>query len=239
MKRIFQTNIWLLLLLIIILGYLINFIAIEVVDNNTLWQQHLTEKYDKKYSEYKDLDIDLSEFEDELKEFEQQSVEDDSYGWDFFYTDSIMVLVPILAVTIGYSISLLILLLFHKRLNIIKYLTIVKVTILSYLIFYVPDLISNIYFLVFKSDYKHADISNFNNYFTTTYYFNKENFSDWLWVIMGDIEPIYIIFPLLIALGLKSIYKQFSLGLLLTYCYLTYFISEIFLEIIMWYLFGF
>lgn len=239
MRKIVKTNVWLLLLLIILLGYLINYVAIEVVANDNLWQQNLTEKYDKKYKEYKDLDIDLSEFKDELKEFEQQPIEDDSYGWDYFYTDSIMVLVPILTVTIGYSVLLLLLLLFHKRLNIIKYLNIVKITIVSYLIFYVPDLISNIYLLVFKPNYKFTDIGNFNSYFTTTHYFNKENFPDWLWTIMGDIQPIYIIFPLLIALGLKSIYKQFPLGLLLMYCYLTYLISFIFLEIIMWYLFVF
>lgn len=239
MKNILESKVILLLLVVILLGYIIDFVALDVVINDTIWQQHLNEKYDKKYNEYKEFDLDLSEFEDELKEFEQQSVEDTSYGWDYFYVDTLAIVVPLFVVIFGFSCIVLILFLFHKTLTTIKYIIILKATTVAYALFYIPDIISNIYFLVFKRDYKMEDIQNFSGYFKTSSLFEKEHFAPWLWAIITDFQLIYILFPALVALGIKIMYKQFSMGLLLAYCYLAYLIAFVFYEIIMWYIFGF
>jgi len=239
MKNILETKAILLVLLVILLGYLINFIALDVVINDTLWEQHLNEKYNKKYDEYKEFDLDLSEFEDELNEFEQQNVEEDSYDLDTFYIDTLSVVTPFLVVVLGFSCLLLLLFLFHGTLNKIKYLIIFKITSLSYLLFYVPDIISNLKFLVFDRNYEIKDIQKFNGYFKTSSFFEKESLPDWLWTTITDFNLIYILFPALIAVLIKIVYKQFSINLLLIYTYLTYFIAFVFYEIIMWYIFGF
>lgn len=240
MKKVLESKTSLLLIVVILLGYIINFIALDVVSNDTVWQQHLNEKYDKKYNEFKEFDLDLSEFEDELKEFEQQSEDvDESYGWDYFYVDTLFVVVPLLVVGFGYSCVLLLLFLFHKSLSGINYIIILKSTIVAYILFYIPDIISNIYFLIFKKNYTFEDIQNFNSYFSTSSFFEKKNLPIWLWTVIDDFQLIYIIFPALVALGLKIIYKQFAVGLLLAYCYLAYIISFVFYQIIMWYIFGF
>jgi len=239
MKRILESKVILLLLVVILLGYIINFINLDVVINDTVWQQHLNEKYDKKYNEYKEFDLDLSEFEDELKEFEEQSVEDTSYGWDYFYVDTLAIVVPLLIVVFGFSCIVLILFLFHKTFTTIKYIIILKATTIAYVLFYIPDIVSNIYFLVFKRDYKMEDIQNFGSVFNTTSFFEKEQFPLWLWTAITDFQLIYILFPVLVALGIKIMYKQFSMGLLLGYCYIAYLIAFVFYEIIMWYIFAF
>ncbi len=239
MKRVLESKTILLLLVVILLGYIIDFVALDVVINDTVWQQHLNEKYEKKYDEFKEFDLDLSEFEDELKEFEQQSIEDNSYDWGSFYVDTLAIVVPLLVVIIGFSCIVLILFLFHKTLTTIKYVIILKATTIGYVLFYIPDIVSNIYFLVFKRNYKMKDIQNFSSYFNTSSLFEKEQFSPWLWTAITDFQLIYILFPALVALGIKIMYKQFSMGLLLGYCYIAYLIAFIFYEIIMWYIFGF
>ena len=147
MSKILNSNTWLLLLLVVITGYTLNFISLDVVMNDNVYQKYLNKKYEKKYNEYKDLDVDLSEFKDELAAFDQQSADvDNSYGWDYFYIDTLVVLIPLLIVVFGYSCLLLLFFLFHKTLNTVKYLVILKVTILSYILFYIPKMLSNIYF---------------------------------------------------------------------------------------------
>ncbi len=71
MKKLLESNIFLIALAIVIICYLITFISNDVVLNDKVYQRYLDEKYEEKYNEYKDLDIDLSEFEDELNQFEQ------------------------------------------------------------------------------------------------------------------------------------------------------------------------
>lgn len=240
MNKILKSNALLLFVMVVLLGYTLNFISLDVVMNDTVWQQHLNKKYDKKYNEYKDMDVDLSEFKDELAAFDQQSANiDTSYSWDYFYVDTLTVLVPLLVVVLGYSCLLLLLFLFHKTLNTVKYQAILKVTILSYVIFYIPETLSNIYFLIFKTDYTVESFRKFYRHFHTSSLFNKEQLPSWIWGVISDFDLIYIFFPALVALGLKLLYKQFSIGLLLSYCYLTYIIAFIFNEIIMWYIFGF
>ena len=240
MKKILKSNVWLLLIVVTLLGYMLNFVALDVVKNDTLWQQHLNEKYETKYNEYKEFDIDLFEFEEELKEFEQQSADEDtSYGWDYFYVDTLFVFVPLLVISFGYSCTLLILFLFHKTLNLIKYLFILKATLVAYLLFYIPELSSNTYFLVFREDYTIENINSFNKIFKFSTYFSKERYPPWLWTVISDFQWIYILFPALVTLGVKLIYKQFSISLLALYSYIAYFISFVFYEIIMWYIYGF
>ncbi|MCF6182004.1 hypothetical protein [Lutibacter sp.] len=201
MSKILNSNTWLLLLLVVIMGYTLNFISLDVVMNDNVYQKYLNKKYEKKYNEYKDLDVDLSEFKDELAAFDQQSADvDTSYDWDYFYIDTLVVLVPLLVVAFGYSCLLLLFFLFHKTLNIVKYLDILKVTILSYILFYIPKMLSNIYFLIFKTDYTFENVRKFNRYFDTTTYFKKEFYPPWLWTAISDFDLIYIFFPALVAL---------------------------------------
>jgi hypothetical protein len=239
MKRVLENKVILLLLVVILLGYIIDFVALDVVINDTVWKQHLNEKYDKKYNEFKEFDLDLSEFEDELKEFEQQSEQENSYDWGSFYVDTLAIVVPLLVVIFGFSCIVLIFFLFHKTLTTIKYVIILKASTVAYVLFYIPDIVSNIYFLIFKRDYKMKDIQNFGGFFNTSSLFKKEQFSPWLWTAITDFQLIYILFPALVALGIKIMYKQFSMGLLLGYCYMAYLIAFVFYEIIMWYIFGF
>lgn len=239
MRKLIESKWWLLLIVLVLTGYFLNFLDLDVVKNDNVWQEYLNEKYEKKYNEFKDLDLDLSEFEEELKEFEPSENQDNSYGWDYFYIDSLNVLVPILVVIFGYSCLLLIFFLFHSNYNIISYKYILKASTIAYFIFYIPEIISNIYFIVFKRNYKIEDVKQFSSAFYTSTYFNKDKLPSWLWAVITDFQFIYIVFPFLVAVCLKFRYKDFSLSLLAGYCYAAYLIAFIFYEILLWYLFGF
>ncbi len=236
MKKLLESNIFLIALAIVIICYLITFISNDVVLNDKVYQRYLDEKYEEKYNEYKDLDIDLSEFEDELNQFEQ-TADESSYDWEAFYIDSLLVLVPLLLVTIGFSATFLILVLFHKRLNIIKYLDILKVSLVAFIIFYLPEVISAIYFLLFNKNYEFKDIQNFESYFSLSKFFDKDNTPQWLWDIVTEMGFVYLLFPLITGLLLNVIYSKFKRGTLIGYSYLAYFIIFVFYNTMFWYLF--
>jgi hypothetical protein len=236
MKNFLGSNIFLIVLLVIITCYSISFISNDVVLSDKVYKKYLDEKYETKYNEYKDLDVDLSEFEDELKQFEQSS-EETSYGWDVFYVDSLFVLMPLLLVGLGFSATFLIIILFHKRLHIIKFLDILKCTLIAFIVFYIPEIISAVYFLIFKKSYELKDIHNFESYFSLNKFFDKTNTPQWLLDLVAEIGFVYLIFPLLVALLLKVMYKNFSIGILMAYAYLTYAIVFLLYNTVFWYLF--
>ncbi len=236
MKKLLESNIFLIALAIVIICYLITFISNDVVLSDKVYQRYLDEKYEEKYNEYKDLDIDLSEFEDELNQFEQ-TADESSYDWEAFYIDSLLVLVPLLLVTISFSATFLILVLFHKRLNILKYLDILKVSLVAFIIFYLPEVTSAIYFLLFNKNYEFEDIQNFESYFNLSKFFDKDNTPRWLWDIVTEIGFVYLLFPLISGLLLSVIYSKFRKGTLIGYSYLAYFIIFVFYNTIFWYLF--
>jgi hypothetical protein len=236
MKIFLESNLFLIALLIVSFSYLISFISTDVVMSDKVYQKFLDEKYETKYNEYKELDVDLSEFEEELKQFET-TAEDSSYGWDTFYIDTLYVFVPLLLVVLGFSSVFLVLILFHRKLHNIKFTHILKASLLSYLTFEIPRICSAIYFLVFKQEYELKDIHNFESYFKLSKFFDKEQTSTWLWEIVSETGFIYFIFPLLVALLLNYNYKNLKIKALIKYSYITYFIVFTFYNTIFWYLY--
>ncbi len=114
MENLLKSKFYLIGISVILLCYLISFISHDVVMNDKVYQKHLDDKYEAKYNEYKDLDIDLSEFENELKKFEQSTTENNNYDWGDFYVDSIFIVIPLLLVSLGFSATFLIIILFNN-----------------------------------------------------------------------------------------------------------------------------
>ncbi|MFV0540412.1 MAG: hypothetical protein ACK5MZ_04125 [Aestuariibaculum sp.] len=236
MKKILKSNIFLVILLVMVCCFIISFISTDVVLSDKVYQRYLDEKYEEKYNEYKDLDIDLSEFEDELKQFEQTS-EDSSYGWDTLYIDAQFIFIPLLIVTLGFSGTFLVLILFHKTLYKIRYLDILKASLLSYIVFYIPIIISACYFLIFNKTYELKDIHEFESYFSLSKLFTQTNTPKWLWDIVSQTDFTYFLYPLLVVLLLTTLYKEYKKPLLIGYSYLTYIIVFVFYNTVFWYLF--
>jgi len=236
MKKILDSHVLLIALLVIAFCYLVSFIATDVVISDKVYQQFLDEKHEVKYNEYKDLDVDLSEFEDELKQFET-SAEESSYDWGSFYIDSLFIMVPLLLVVLGFSGVFLVLILFHKKLNSIKYTTLIKVSLLSYVLFYIPEIISSIYFLGFNKDYQMKEIGNFESCFFVGKLFDKSTTPTWLWEIVSETGFLYLLFPLCVGVLLSALYKNFKGLLLIGYSYLSYFLVLVFYNTVFWYLF--
>jgi hypothetical protein len=236
MTKFLETNVFLIALLIVVFSYLISFISTDVIVNDKIYQKYLDDKYETKYNEYKTLDVDLSEFEEELKQFETPAV-DSSYGWDSFYIDSLFVLVPLLLLVLGFSSTFLVLILFHKKLHKITFVDLLKASLLSYVVFEIPIICSAIYFSLLKKVYEFKDIINFESYFKVNKVFDKEQTSSWLWSIVSETGFVYILFPLLVALIMHSKYKNFKIKLLIGYSYFTYFILFIFYHTVFWYLY--
>ena len=63
MKKALDSNIFLIAFLVMVICYFITYISNDVVLSDKVYQRYLDEKYEEKYNEYKDLDVDLSEFD--------------------------------------------------------------------------------------------------------------------------------------------------------------------------------
>ena len=137
----------------------------------------------------------------------------------------------------GFSGTFLVLLLFHKRLHVIKFTFLLKTSLLGYIVFYTPEIISAIYFLIFKNNYELTDIQNFESYFRISKLFNKEHTSEWLWGIVNETDFLYFIYPLIVAILLRVLYKNFKTNILVGYSYLAYGIVYVFYNTVFWYLF--
>lgn len=236
MKKFLQSNIFLIAILVLLFSYIISFISFDVVLNDKVYQTYLDTQYETKYDEYKGLDLDLSEFEEELKQFEQPE-QKNSYNLESFYIDSLFILIPLCLVTLGFSATFLVVILFHKSLNVLKYLDILKTSLIAYLLFYVTEIISSMYFLIFKRDYILEDISAFEKYFSLRILFNKDSTPSWLWDIITEMEFIYFAYPLSVGLLLGLIYKQLKTWSLIGYSYLAYLLVLVFYNTVFWYLF--
>lgn len=234
-KRILSSNWLILACIIVLLCFAINFIATDIVMNDKIYNNYLNEKYESKYNEYKDLDIDLEEFEDELNLFEPD--EDEGYGLDTFSVDLLFVLIPMSGMVIGFSSILLVFFLFDRSLSKIKFAQIAKSSLLSYLLFFVPFIISSIFFLTFKSEYNLNDIHEFENKFRFSNFFAKENTSKWLWDILSDTEIVYVIFPLSVAYLICLLNNNLSFLKIVVYSYLAYLLCFTFYHTLFWYLF--
>jgi hypothetical protein len=236
MKKILESNLFILVLFVILFCYLFSFISNDVVLSDKVYQKYLDDKYETKYDEYKDLNVDLSEFEEELKQFEE-TAEDSSYDLETLYIDSLFVLIPLFIVVISFSGTFLILILFHKKLHVIKFIDLLKVAFIGFTVFYVKEIISAVYFLVFNSTYEMQDIKNFESYFKISTLFSKENTPNWLWQIVSETGFIYLLFPLIAALLISILYSNFKKVTLIGYAYLSYAIIFILYNTVFWYLF--
>ncbi len=235
MRRFLASNVFLIGVLMIVIGYLMTYLTFDIVINDKVYQHYLSEN-DKKYNEYKDLYIDLSEFQDELDQFEDSTVKS-AYDLETFYYDSLFVLIPLLGVSLGFSGVFLVFILYHKKLHKIRFPDILKTSLFSFIIFHLPDVVSAIYFLVFKREYGLNDIDKLEDHFYVNKLFSETNTPGWLWEILSETGFHYVLFPIFVAVLLKIMYKQFSLKLLTAYSYLTYLIVFIFYNTIFWNLF--
>lgn len=237
MRKILDSNVFLIALLVLVFYFIISFISTDIVLSDEIYLKYLDEEYDTKYNEYKDLDIDLTEFEDELKQFEYDVEETTTYGWDYLYIDTIAIIVPLLLVVLSFSATFLILILFHKKLHVIKFASIAKASLISYIVFYLPEIISAIHFLIFKETYEMKDIQGFASYFKFSKLFNKESTPQWLWDLVSETGFVYFIFPIIVAILLGVMYKNFKTSILIGYSYLAYSIVFLLYNTVFWYLF--
>lgn len=236
MRSILKSHVALIALAVASLVFMLSYTSTDVVMNDQVYQKFLDDKYEDKYDEFKDLDIDLSEFEEELAAFDQD-IEENSYGWDELYIDAIFIFVPLFIVAFGYSCTFLIIILFHKQLNVINYLSILKATLLGYLVFYTAEIVAAFYFLLFRTDYQMEDIRKFDAIFKLDFLFDKDSRSGWLWNIAAETSWVYIFFPLIVGLLLYLMFRNLGIWRLIGYSYLAYLIVLIFYHTVFWYLF--
>ncbi|MCV6628674.1 MAG: hypothetical protein OIF50_02320 [Flavobacteriaceae bacterium] len=237
MRNLLNSNIFLIAFAVVLICFLISFISNDVVLNDKVYHQFLNEKYEHKYNEYKDLDIELLEFEKELKQFEQDSEDINQYSWDAFYVDSIFVLVPLIIFVLSYSATFLIMVLFHKDLYSIKFIQILKTSILSFLVFYIPEIVSSVYFLVFDKNYNLNDLNYFESHFRLNVFFKDNDIPKYLFEVLSQTGFEYFLFPLCSGLMLSILYKNLKCSLIIGYSFFAYFILYIFYNTIIWYLF--
>jgi|GEM_PF-3830073 len=159
-QNILNVNGALLIILFYTFAFSLQLLNTDFVTNDKVWYEYIAKKEDQKYND--EYDEYIADFEEDLKEIDLPE-EDDSYSWDFFLMDTIMVLAPFIIVCIGLASLIFIAFQFSEYLKHLTFNKILNSSIIAYLIFFVSDVFSVIYFLVFKSDYQYEDVQYINN----------------------------------------------------------------------------
>lgn len=191
----------LLILLFYTFAFCLHIITTDFVTNDKVWYEYLAKKEDQKYND--EYDEYLADFEEDLKEIDLPE-EDDAYGWDFFLMDSTMVLAPFVIVCLGLTALLFIAFQFSEQLKHITFRNTMNSVILSYMVFFLGDVFSALYFLIFKSDYQYEDVQNINNNlsFALNDVIKIEDKASWVNDILADVTLYLFAYILLIPLFL-------------------------------------
>ncbi|WP_321295328.1 hypothetical protein [Marinifilum fragile] len=194
----------LLILLFYTFAFFLQIVNTDYVTNDKVWYEYLAEKEDQKYND--EYDEYLADFEEDLKEIDLPE-EDDAYGWDFFLMDSTMVLAPFVIVCLGLTALIFIAFQFSEHLKHITFRNTMNSAILSYLVFFLGDIFSALYFLIFKSDYQYEDVQNINNNlsFALNDVIKIEDKTSWVNDVLADVNLYVFAYILLIPLFLHIV----------------------------------
>jgi hypothetical protein len=200
-RNILSVNWALLVVFFYTFTFCLQLLNTDFVANDKVWYEYLAKKEDQKYND--EYDEYLADFEEDLKEIDLPE-EDDAYGWDFFLMDSTMVLAPFVIVCIGLTALIFIAFQFSEHLKHITFKNTMNSAILAYLVFFLDDIFSALYFLIFKSDYQYEDIQNINNNlsFALNDVIEVQEKSFWLNDILSDVSLYLFAYILLIPLFL-------------------------------------
>lgn len=200
-KHILNTKSILLIFLFYAFSFFFQIVNTDFVINDKVWYEYLAEKEDQKYND--EYDEYISDFEEDLKEIDLTE-EDDAYGWDFFLLDTTMVLAPFVIVCLGLTALIFIAFQFSEQLKHITFRNTLNSAILSYLVFFMGDVFSAAYFLIFKSDYQYEDVQNMNNNlsFALNDIVEIQDKTSWVNDILADVNLYVFAYILLIPLFL-------------------------------------
>lgn len=235
MNKVLKSSIFFVGLIVVLICYALSYVSSDLVLSDKVYGKYLDQQYQLKYYEYKQLDLDLSDFEDELAQFDSTNVSE--YDWESFYIDSIFILAPMFILLLGYSCTFLITILFHKNLQHIKFGAIIKCTLLAYPVFYLIELLSAFYFLPYNIEYRYEEIVEFQNFFYVKNLFEENGIFSWLRKILAETNYFYFVFPLVVALLLKVMYPNLKKIEIIGNAYLAYTIIFLFYNTVFWYLF--
>lgn len=216
-SNLLRANTGLLVLLFFTFTFCLQLANTDFVSNDQVWYEYIAQQEEQKYDEY---DSYIADFEEDLKGIDLPE-ESDAYGWDFFLLDSATILIPFLIVCLGLASFIFIGFQFIEEFKSIRFSIIFKSSLLAYLVFFVKDIISVIWFLVIKSNYKFEDIKSFNKNlsFSVSDWIGNVDKNSWFSDLFNDLNLYLLLYLLLIPFFLKVAsvipYKKLVLNMLI------------------------
>lgn len=199
-SNLLASNGWLLVLFYFLAAFLLNLTDTTFVNTDIVFAKYLQEQADSKYDQHDEY---IEDFEDDLEELEfEESTDVDWEGmlWDAsFILLEIALVVPLIA-----SIILLGFVLQGNEVG-ATFASIAKITMLSYFIFLLPDIISLMWFIFIQSEFKLQDVINFNPLSILNLVPTGE-LPGWLHTLLRPINAFEVGFVLSLSYGLYTIF---------------------------------
>lgn len=200
-STLLSVNGWLLALLYFLIAFLLNLTDTTFVNTDIVFSKYIQEKAESKYDQNDEY---IKDFEEDLNEIESDDSTTVNWGdifWDaFFILLEIGLVVPLIAamVLLGFVLQ--------GNDQAVEFTSIVKITMLSYFIFLLPDLISLVWFLFVQTEFKLQDLINFNP-LSILNLLPQDELPGWLLTLLRPVNLFEAGFVLSLSYGLHVFYE--------------------------------
>ena len=192
-QSLLHANTFIIIFAFLTLAYSIDIIDTDYVRNDKVLHEFLEKKEEQKYNEYDEY---IADFEDDLKELDLP--EEKTYNWEDFSIDAAFVIIPFLVACLGFSIVIFITFQFYDITKTIRFTHILKASTIAYLVFYIKDIVSSIWFLAIKREYVFEDIQSFysKTNFSLAKTFGNPDSESWFQYLLDDLRLELLIYLL-------------------------------------------
>ena len=200
-STLFSFNGWLLLLLYFLSAFLINLTDTTFVNTDIVFAKYIQEKADSKYDQNDEYIKDFEEDLNEIESDESSTIDWEGILWDaFFILLEITLVVPLIAsmILLGFVLQ--------GNDSDAEFASIVKITMVSYFIFLLPDIISLVWFLLIQPEFQLQDLINFNPLSILNLLPTLE-MPGWLFTLLRPINLFEAGFVLSLSYGLHITYE--------------------------------
>lgn len=196
-----SVNGWLLALLYFLLSFLINLTDTTFVNTDIVFAKYIQEKADSKYDANDEY---IKDFEEDLNEVEFE--ESNSVDWEGILWDGLFILLEIALVVPLIAAMLLLGFVLQGGDSGTEFASLVKITMLSYFIFLLPDVISLAWFLFIQPEFRLQDLINFNP-LSILNLFPSTELPGWLYTLLRPLNLFEAGFVLSLSYGLHITFE--------------------------------
>ena len=200
-NQILDSNGWLVFILFLLCSFLLNFVDIEYVSTNQIYDQYFQKLTEEKYGSHDEF---VAGFEEDLADLDLD--DEQLIDWEGLLIDMIFILVKFLFTVPLIAGLLLFGFVFERKYEHIKYEGIFRATMLANFVFLLSTVVMIIWFVFFQPDYSFENLRDFSPLHLISW-IDRDLIPNWSYGLLLSINLYELVFVLLITHGICHEYN--------------------------------